>query len=66
MKITITQNCAGQFDGQTFAYSPGETVTVPEALGDDLIRAGYADKAETRTAAKAEKRVRTPKETRAL
>ena len=64
MKITISQSCAGQFDGQTFSYSPGETVTVPQALGDDLIRAGYADKAEARTAPKAEKRVRAPKETR--
>lgn len=64
MKITISQSCAGQFDGQTFAYSPGEVVTVPEALGDDLIRAGYADKADGRTAPKAEKRVRTAKETR--
>jgi hypothetical protein len=64
MKITISQSCAGQFDGQTFSYSPGETVTVPPALGDDLIRAGYADKAEGRTAPKSEKRVRAAKETR--
>jgi hypothetical protein len=64
MKITISQSCAGQFDGQTFSYSPGETVTVPPALGNDLIRAGYADKAEGRTAPKAEKRVRAAKETR--
>jgi hypothetical protein len=65
MKITITQSCAGQYDGATFAYQPGETVSVPEGLGADLIRAGYAEKAETRSAPKAEKRVRAPKEQRA-
>jgi len=64
MKITIIQSCAGQYDGATFAYQPGETVSVPEGLGADLIRAGYADEAEKRSAPKAEKRVRTPKETR--
>lgn len=65
MKITITQSCAGQFDGATFAYSPGDVVTVPEALGDDLVRAGYAEKGEARTAKpRAEKRVRAPKEQR--
>jgi len=64
MKITITQSCAGQYDGTTFAYQPGDEVTVPDALGADLIRAGYADEAEKRSAPKAEKRVRTPKETR--
>lgn len=65
MNITITQSCAGQFDGTTFAYQPGEVVLVPQALADDLIRAGYAEAAEKRTAPKAERRVRTPKETRA-
>lgn len=65
MKITITQSCAGQFDGATFAYSPGDVVTVPEALGGDLVRAGYAEKGEARNAKpKAEKRVRAPKEQR--
>lgn len=66
MNIRITASCAGQFEGETFAYQPGEVVTVPEALGADLIRAGYAEKAEARKSApKAEKRVRAPKETRA-
>lgn len=64
MNIRITQSCAGQFDGQTFAYQPGDEATIPDALGADLIRAGYAEKAEKRSAPKAEKRVRTPKETR--
>jgi len=64
MKIRITQSCAGQFDGTTFAYQPGEVVSVPGALADDLIRAGYAEKFEKRQAPKAEKRVRAPKETR--
>lgn len=65
MNIRITASCAGQYDGQTFAYQPGEVVVVPEPLGADLIRAGYAETAEARKAApKAEKRVRTPKETR--
>lgn len=65
MNITITQSCAGQYDGQTFAYSPGDHVTVPAPLGEDLIRAGYATKGDGRKAApKAEKRVRAPKETR--
>jgi hypothetical protein len=65
MKITITAGIAGQFDGETFAYSPGEIVHVPDALGDDLIRAGYAEKDEPRAAKpKAEKRVRAAKETR--
>jgi hypothetical protein len=65
MNIRITASCAGQFDGETFAYQPGEVVTVPKPLGDDLIRAGYAEAAEKRSAPKAEKRVRAPKETRA-
>ena len=66
MKITVTQSCAGMFDGESFALSPGEEITVPDALGDDLVRAGYAEKAQIRKAAapKAEKRVRAPKETR--
>lgn len=64
MNIRIIQSCAGQYDGQTFAYQPGEVVLVPTPLGDDLCRAGYAEKAEKRSAPKAEKRVRTPKETR--
>lgn len=64
MNIRITQSCAGQYDGQTFAYQPGEVVLVPEPLGADLMRAGYAEKAEKRSAPKAEKRVRSPKETR--
>ncbi len=65
MKITITQSCAGQFDGTTFAYSAGDIAHVPDALGDDLVRAGYAEKGEARTAKpKAEKRVRAPKEQR--
>lgn len=65
MKITITQSCAGQFDGQGFAYSPGDVEHVPDALGADLVRAGYAEESGTRKAApKAEKRVRAPKETR--
>lgn len=65
MNIRITTSCAGQYEGETFAYQPGEVVVVPEPLGSDLIRAGYAEQAEKRTAPKAEKRVRAPKETRA-
>ena len=57
MNIRITTSCAGQYEGETFAYQPGEVVVVPEPLGSDLIRAGYAEQAE--------KRVRAPKETRA-
>ena len=64
MNITITQSCAGQFDGQGFAYSPGDEVHVPDALGSDLVRAGYAEESGTRKAPKAEKRVRAAKETR--
>lgn len=61
MKITVTESCAGLHDGQSFAFAPGEQVEVPTALGEDLVRAGYAEK---RVAPKAEKRVRAPKETR--
>lgn len=64
MRIRITQSCAGQYDGETFAYQPGEVVVVPEPLAADLIRADYAEQDEKRAAPKAEKRVRTPKETR--
>ncbi len=65
MKIIATESCAGQYDGQSFALSPGDEIDVPDALGDDLVRAGYAEKAQSRKAApKAEKRVRAAKETR--
>ena len=65
MKIRITQSCAGQFEGQSFAYSGDDEAHVPEALGADLIRAGYAEEIALRPARnKPEKRVRAPKETR--
>jgi hypothetical protein len=64
MKIKGTQSAAGVFDGESFSIQPGEEITVPDALGDDLIRAGYAEAIGKRQAPKAEKRVQVAKETR--
>jgi len=63
VKIRIIESCAGMHDGQTFAFVPGDVVTVPDELGKDLTGAGYAEK-DSGKAPRAEKRVRAPKETR--
>ena len=64
MKITGTQSCAGVFEGASFSLQPGEELTVPDALGADLIRSGFAEAVGKRQAPKAEKRVQVTKETR--
>jgi hypothetical protein len=64
MRIKGTQSAAGVFDGASFSIQPGEEIMVPDALGDDLIRAGFAEAIGKRQAPKAEKRVQVAKETR--
>lgn len=42
MKIQILASCAGEFGGNSVSFLPGQSVEVPDDLGADLVKAGYA------------------------
>jgi topoisomerase IA-like protein len=64
-QIIITESVAGLSDGESFAYTNGDVVSVTDALAADLIAAGHAKAAQTKAASsKREKRTVKAPETR--
>lgn len=47
MKIKIKKSISGKHNENSFSYIPNQEVEVAEALANDLIKAGYAEKVVT-------------------
>jgi len=48
MKIKMLESCAGT----RFSYTKGTTIEVPDKVGKDLVKAGYAESLEKAKKAK--------------
>ncbi len=47
MKIKMLESCAGT----RFSYAKGATLDVPDKIGKDLVKAGYAESVEGKSKA---------------